>query len=63
MIRIKNNCTLIKNNELIKNKIIKYHNVRIITYKDTINLIKKDDNGNNIKLKQIIECNIISIVV
>ena len=60
MIRIKNNCILIKNNELIKNKIIKYHNVRIITYKDTINLIKKDDKDNNIKLKQIIECNIIT---
>jgi hypothetical protein len=60
VIRIKNNCTLIKNNELIKNKINKYHNVRIITYKDSINLIKKDDNDNNIKLKQIIECNIIT---
>jgi len=60
VIRIKNNCTLIKNNELIKNKINKYQNVRIITYKDTINLIKKDDKNNNIKLRQTIECNIIT---
>jgi hypothetical protein len=60
VIRIKNNCTLIKNNKLTKNKIIKHQNIRIITYKDTIDLVKKDDNGNNIKLKQTIECNILT---
>ena len=60
VIRIKNNCTLIKNKDLIKNKIKNYKNIRIITYKDTIDLIKKDDNNNNVKLKQIIECNIIT---
>ncbi len=43
VIRIKNNCTLIKNNKLTKNKITKHQNIRIITYKDTINLVKKDD--------------------
>ena len=37
VIRIKNNCTLIKNNKLTKNKIIKHQNIRIITYKETIN--------------------------
>jgi hypothetical protein len=60
VIRIKNNCTLIKNNELTKNKIKKHQNIRIITYKDTIDIIKKDENGNDIKLKQIIECNVIT---
>jgi len=60
VIRIKNNCTLIKNNKLTKNKITKHQNIRIITYKDTIELIKKDDKNNNVKLKQIIECNIIT---
>ena len=60
VIRIKNNCTFIKNNKLTINKITKHQNIRIITYKDTINLVKKDDKGNNIKLKQIIECNIIT---
>ena len=48
VIRIKNNCTLIKNNKLTKNKITKNQNIRIITYKDTINLVKKDNKGNNI---------------
>jgi hypothetical protein len=33
VIRIKNNFTLIKNNELTKNKIKKHQNIRIITYK------------------------------
>ena len=58
VIRIKNNCSLIKNKELIKTKINKYQNIRII--KDTIDLIKKDDKNNNIKLKQTVECNIIT---
>jgi len=60
VIRIKNNCTLIKNYELTKNKITKHQNIRIITYKDTIDIIKKDENDKNIKLKQTIECNVIT---
>ena len=60
VIRIKNNCTLIKNKDLIKNKIDKHNNIRIITYKDSINLIKKNKEGNNVNLNQIIECNIIT---
>ena len=60
VIRIKNNCTLIKNNKLTKNKINKHQNIRIITYKDTINIIKKDENNKNVKLKQTIECNVIT---
>ena len=60
VIRIKNNCTLIKNNKFTKNKITKHQNIRIITYKDTIDIVKKDDKGNNIKLKQTIECNVLT---
>ena len=60
VIRIKNNCTLIKNYELTKNKITKHQNIRIITYKDTIDIIKKDENDKNIKLKRTIECNVIT---
>ena len=59
VIRI-NNCTLIKNKDLIKNKIDKHNNIRIITYKNSINLIKKNKEGNNVNLNQIIECNIIT---
>jgi hypothetical protein len=48
----------IRNNSTLKNK--KLENVRFITYKDTIDITKKDKNGKNVKLKQTIECNIIT---
>jgi hypothetical protein len=58
VIRIKNNCTMIKNKN-INNK-INNKNVRIITYKDDVNKTKKDKNNNNVKIKETLECNIIT---
>lgn len=60
VIRIKSNCLLINDDKLIKNKINKYQNIRIITYKDDVNLIKKDKNGIDTKLKQTIKCSVIT---
>ena len=60
VIRIKNNCLLINDDKLTKNKINKHQNIRIITYKDDINLTKKDKNGIDTKLKQTIKCSVIT---
>ena len=60
VIRIKNNSLSISNKEHIKKKITNYTNIRIITYEDNIDIIKKDKNNKDVKLKQTITCNIIT---
>ena len=60
VIRVRNNCLMLdKNKGKHKNK-INNKNVRFITYKTDRYVVKKDKNNLDTKLKETLECNIIT---
>ena len=60
VIRVRNNCLMLdKNKAKHKNK-INNKNVRFITYKTDRYVVKKDKNNLDTKLKETLECNIIT---
>ena len=63
VIRVKNNCLMLNKNNDKNNKIndkINNKNIRFITYKADREVIKKDKNNINTKLKEKLECNIVT---
>jgi hypothetical protein len=59
VIRVKNNCVCLNNDEQIQNK-IKDNNIRFISYEDEITYEKKDKDNNIVKLKETIKCHLVT---
>lgn len=60
VIRIRNNSKFINNKEYIKKHITDFNSIRVVSYKNEIKINKKDKDKKDVKLKETIECNIIT---
>ncbi len=59
VIRVRNNCSCIKNEQLIENK-IKVNNVRFINYSSIRRFIIEDKEGKDVKLEEKLICNLVT---